>query len=351
MDSGNRTDLTGLLAELQAQCRLPVVVSPHLHAADGWLPGWLRRCGLPPDTTAHRRLAGAQIGGYAARLYPAADLGRLRLLTALFAWFFLNDDEFDQVAEPQQDRLHRVASEILALLRTGQTTGADARSDAGPDSDAGPVFVGPARRMLTGPWRVLVRTMPPWWRERFVDAVAEHLDGAVREARNKATGHRPDPAEYVELRRATSAANVAYTLIEFATGEPVPDAVFHHPRVRELADTGNDLLSWYNDLYSLPGDLRVGGGHNLVVAVAEADRIPLAAAVDLVAGRWRAQLDLFAARRAAVPSFGPAYDRAAAALLDGIGHAVRGTIDWSAESGRYRPPGRGGRAGEPGSGP
>jgi hypothetical protein len=323
-------DLTDLLAELRAGCPLPVVLSPHAQAANDWLPGWLLRCGVPSDSLAYQRLAGARIGGYAGRLYPAASPGRLRLLTALFAWFFLLDDEFDGIADPQQQRLHRLAAEILTLLRAPHPTPHPAACPAA-------VLDGPARRMLTGPWRVLTRSTPAWWRDRFADAVAEHLAGAVRDAANKSTGHRPDPTEYIELRRATSAANVAYTLIEFATGDPVPDAVFHHPRIREYADAGNDLLSWYNDLYSLPGDLLVAGGHNLVVAVAEADRITISEAVAVAAQRWRTQMSRFADRRAAVPSFGPVHDRTVGALLDGIGNAVRGTIDWSAETSRYRP--------------
>jgi hypothetical protein len=324
-DLNDLNGLTDLLAELRAGCPLPVVLSPHAQAANDWLPGWLLRCGVPSDSLTYQRLAGARIGDYAGRLYPAASPGRLRLLTALFAWFFLLDDEFDSVADPQQQRLHRLAAEILTLLRAPHPTACPAAA-----------LDGPARRMLTGPWRVLTGSTPAWWRDRFIDAVAEHLAGAVREAVNKSTGHRPDPTEYIELRRATSAANVAYTLIEFATGDPAPDAVFHHPRIREYADAGNDLLSWYNDLYSLPGDLLVAGGHNLVVAVAEANRITIPAAVAVTAQRWRSQMGRFADRRAAVPSFGPVHDRSVGALLDGIGNTVRGTIDWSAETNRYR---------------
>ena len=156
----------------------------------------------------------------------------------------------------------------------------------------------------------------------------------------------PGVAEYVELRRATSAAYVSYPLIEFATGRPLPDAVYHHPALRRLADLGNDLLSWFNDLASLERDRATAGGHNLVLAMAaERGRAgggrrwswwPSAGG-----RRWRR----FMALRAAVPSFGPALDEAVAAHLDGIAYAVRGTVDWSLESARYpagpdRPGGR-----------
>ncbi|WFE22990.1 terpene synthase [Solwaraspora sp. WMMD937] len=322
---GPAAELLGeLLVELRAACPLPTVLSPYAAQADAWLPGWLQRCGLPPGTATHRRLAGARIGRYAARLYPGAPIGRLRVVAAMFAWFFLLDDEFDGVADPQEGRLRQLADEVLAVLR----------SDPAPGSH--PVMAGPLRRMLAGPWQTVRQSMPDWWHRRFVEAVAEHLDGAVREAANKAAGYRPGPDEYVELRRATSAAHVAYTLIEYATGDPVPDAVFHHPRVRDVLVAGNDLLSWYNDFFSLPRDLTTAGGHNLVVAVAETRRVPIGDALVIVAHRWRAEMAAFGARQAEVPSFGPDHDRAARGLLAGVGYAVRGTIDWSFESARYQ---------------
>ena len=97
--------------------------------------------------------------------------------------------------------------------------------------------------------------MPARWRQRFADAVARpprrHLAGGGRPRR---PGRRPSVDEYVELRRSTSAADVSYPLIEFVSGRPLPDAVYHHPLLRQIARTGNDLLSWFNDLASLERD-------------------------------------------------------------------------------------------------
>jgi hypothetical protein len=178
--------------------------------------------------------------------------------------------------------------------------------------------------------------MSAGWRERFVSAVAHHLDGVIVEVGNKTAGHRPSIPEYVELRRATSAAYVSYTLIEFVTGRPVPDAVYHHPLVREIAATGNDLLSWFNDLVSLERDIATSGGHNLVLAVARTEGLPIGDAVGAVGRRWQDQMHRFTELRAAVPSFGPAMDEALRHHLDGVAYSVRGTIDWSLECTRYR---------------
>lgn len=197
--------------------------------------------------------------------------------------------------------------------------------------------------MLTDAWQVPSRRMSASWRDRFVDAVAHHLDGVVTEATNKATGRLPSVAEYVPLRRATSAAYVSYALIEFATGRPVPNAVYHHPAVREVAATANDLLSWFNDLLSLDRDAATSGGHNLVLAVAREQGIPVEAAVRVVVRRWQRSMRRFVELRDAVPSFGSALDGSLREYLEGVANSVRGTMDWSLESGRYRdalPPAR-----------
>ncbi|WP_255598872.1 terpene synthase family protein [Micromonospora sp. RL09-050-HVF-A] len=161
------------------------------------------------------------------------------------------------------------------------------------------------------------------------------MDGNWREAVAKENGRVPGVAEYIALRRATSAAYVSYPLIEFVGGRVLPDAVYHHPLLRRIGTLGNDLLSWYNDLASMERDRVTSGGHNLVLALAAERNVPVAEAVELVAERWRDTMARFQAQRAAVPSFGPALDESVTAHLDGIANAVRGTIDWTLESARY----------------
>ncbi|MFK3981630.1 terpene synthase family protein [Micromonospora sp. NPDC050397] len=287
------------------------------------MPGWLRRSGHPLDERDAARLHRHGFARYAGRLYPSASLADLRTLTALFTWFFLLDDACDGSAGPDPAFVRDLRDGILRLLRDGPRT-------------RHPGFTGPLRRMLVDAWRVPSRRLSPAARDRFVDAVAHHLDGVLVEASNKATGRHPTVPEYVELRRATSAAYVSHTLIEFVTGRPLPDAVYHHPAVREYAATGNDLLSWFNDLLSLRRDAATSGGHNLVLAVSRAEGLTEREAVLAVVRRWQQTMDRFGGLRAGVPSFGPSIDRALRDHLDGIGLSVRGTIDWSLESSRYR---------------
>ncbi|GFJ79322.1 terpene synthase family protein [Phytohabitans houttuyneae] len=186
---------------LDLQCPINPVISPYAEETHGWLDGWTRSHGLP-DVYADR-LAEGGIARYAARLYPDASPGDLRVLSALFTWFFLIDDECDRASVPEPRRVRALVGGALSLLR----------GEAGTRG-----LPGPLGSMLADAWREPQSRMPARWRARFVGAVEHHLSGVVVEARNKAGGHRPGVEEYVELRRATSAAYVAHTLIDFAGG-------------------------------------------------------------------------------------------------------------------------------------
>ncbi|MEO3776056.1 terpene synthase family protein [Micromonospora sp. B11E3] len=312
----------GVLWSLRSDCPIPSRLSPYADRVQRWLDGQLPGLGLPLDGPALDRLSRAAFARYAGRLYPGATEPDLRSLATLFTWFFLVDDACDGPGRLTPEQIRALRDGALALLREGPR----ARH---------PGLTGPLRRLLVRAWREPRRRMPARWRLRFADAVGHHLHGAWREALDKAAGRPPDVAGYVELRRATSAAYVSYPLIEFVGGRPLPDAVYHHPALRRLADAGNDLLSWYNDIASLERDRATSGGHNLVLALAAEHRVPVAEAVDLAAERWRATMRRFVVLRAAVPSFGPALDEAVTIHLDGVADAVRGTIDWTLESARY----------------
>ncbi|MEU5950267.1 terpene synthase [Micromonospora sp. NPDC047465] len=312
-----------ILWSLRSECPIPPRLSPHADRVQGWLTDdLLPGLGLPADDGTPQRLARAGVARYAGRLYPGATEPDLRVLAALFTWFFLVDDACDGPGRLGTDEIRALRAGALTLLREGPRI-----------RHAG--LTGPLRRLLVRAWREPRRRMPARWRLRFAEAVADHLDGTWREAVNKSAGRQPGVAEYVELRRATSATYVSYPLVEFVTGRPLPDAVHHHPLLRRVAATGNDLVSWYNDLASLERDRVTSGGHNLVLATAAEHGVPVETAVALTAERWRASMRRFVELRAAVPSFGPALDEAVTDHLDGVANAVRATVDWTLESDRY----------------
>lgn len=291
-------------------CPISPTMSVYADAVQDWLGKWTRRHGLPAELA--DRLAEGGIARYAGRLYPDATLDDLKVIAALFTWFFLADDECDRACVPEPDRVRALVNSALDLLETGHCA-----------------IDGPLGSMLADAWQEPRRRMPARWRARFVSTVEHHLRGVVVEAHNKAAGYRPGVAEYIRLRRATSAAYVAHALVDFAAGVSVSDRVWRHPAVRAYSAVGNDLLSWFNDLLSLDRDAATSGGHNLVLAVANESGLPIEVAAERVRDLWQETISR-------MPSLRPVLGEPADRYLDGVDWAIRGTIDWSLESARYR---------------
>ncbi|WBB77996.1 terpene synthase [Micromonospora sp. WMMD882] len=307
-------------------CPIPPRLSPYADAVQEWLTHWLTRVEPTLGGAVAERVRHAGFARYAGRLYPEAGEADLRTISALFTWFFLVDDHCDDPRRTPGE-VDALRAGVARLLRDGPTAGH-------------PGLTGPLRRLLADAWQAPAARMPARWRNRFADAVAHHLAGVRRQVADRTAGRSPSRAEYVPLRRATSAAYVSYVLIEFATGHALPDAVVHHPLLARIAATANDLLSWFNDVISLDADRAGSSGHNLVLVTAAERGVPLSTATELVADEWRTTMARFVALRAAAPSFGPGLDEAVAAYLDAVANSVRGTIDWSLESARYPASGR-----------
>ncbi|MDG4821654.1 terpene synthase [Asanoa sp. WMMD1127] len=303
-------------------CPIPPRISPHADDVQDWLTGWLVDRGVPVDTA--ERLRGAGFARYAGRLYPDANAPDLRLVTALFTWFFLLDDTVDSSAAPPLERVRATVDGVYTTIDS------DGRTPA-------PGLPEPMRAMLLDSWREITAGLSEMSVDRITDALRHHLDGILVEASNKWVGRRPGIVEYIQLRRATSAAYVSYALIEFAAGlrTRIPEAVYHHPVLREISAAGNDLLSWFNDLLSLERDENTAVGHNLVLATARERGLSRDAAITEVIGRWQERMTRFVELRAAVPAFGARIDVAVRRYVEGVADSVRGTIDWSLESPRY----------------
>jgi hypothetical protein len=302
------------------RCPIPPRLSPHAGPVDAWLPGWLAGCGVPDGPAA--RLAAARFGYYFGRIYPQAAADDLRTLTAYLCWFFLLDDAVDGSPAPPLADIRALVAGVTEMLES--------------DGEARPAAVTPpTRAMLLPAWQTIMARLPRVQRDRVTDAYRHHVDGVLAEAANKRAGRWPGVAEYVAIRRATSGSYLSYALIEFATGDRIPDAVYHHPVLRRASDAANDLLSWFNDLISLERDSVTADGHNIVLATAHERAIPVADAVRSVTRDWNELMDRFLTLPDEMPPLGPAFDAAVGRYLAGVANSVRATIDWSLESPRY----------------
>jgi hypothetical protein len=96
------------------------------------------------------------------------------------------------------------------------------------------------------------------------------------------------------------------------------------------------VAAWHNDVFSLDKELAYGDVHNLVLVIAREPAVSLPEARALAVARCNAEVDALQVTARRLPSFGEAADPIVADFVMGMGALMRGNLDWSLETLRYR---------------
>ena len=102
----------------------------------------------------------------------------------------------------------------------------------------------------------------------------------VVEAQTRSAGSIPGLASYLQLREQTVGLHVEFALGEIVEAITLTPAERGHAGLVTLARLASDLVGWANDIYTHEKEMRAGETHNLVFVLAQAEGLPLAAAVE-----------------------------------------------------------------------
>ncbi|MGA6161589.1 terpene synthase family protein [Amycolatopsis magusensis] len=294
-------------------------LNPHAGAATAHLDRWVAERGLIGRTEARERFDRAAFGWFAAVTYPTAGERDLGLVADWFAWLFLLDDQLDDgLLGRDPERTYELLGALFDVL---DGKGAD---------PAGPSIA----TSLADLWERTTETASAAWRRRFVEHVVAGGLAAGWESANRVSGTIPGEAEYVEKRRHTGAIYVCFDLIEIAGHLDVPAAVYDSEPFAEAVRAACDVVGWTNDLYSLDKETALGEYHNLVTVVQHARGISQTDAIGVVAGLITRRLNEYLA---AEPMLRERYGESGIEpYLAGLRSWMRGNLDWSASTRRYR---------------
>jgi 5-epi-alpha-selinene synthase len=310
-----------LVYQPELYCPFPSAVSPHAARVQDGTIAWARRLHLLQRESAYRRLSRLQYGMLTARAYPGASREILQIITDWCTWLFLLDDQCDEAGIGQDPaQLRRLHLELLDVL-----------SGSAPKPHIAP--------LAHGLWDLYTRLLvhaPAGWLARFRRSVAQYFAANVWEAMNRHEGQVPDSATYRAMRPFTSAVYPCLLLIELAEGLRLPADVHEHPTVQVMAQMTNNVISWSNDLVSLEKERQSGDVHNLVIVLANEERLPLCAAVERVVELHDAEVRAFITLSERLPSFTPAVDSDLSQYALGMRSWMRANLDWSLAAVRYR---------------
>jgi 5-epi-alpha-selinene synthase len=308
-------------------------VSPDVEAVHQHTLAWVRRYALIKDEHAFEHLRSSKFAWLAAQAYPYAPLGRLTIASDWYTWLFLMDDECDECGIGKlPERLAALQAQFLEVLSGEQ-----------PEKPLDPAFHDVRKRIdvpllhALGDLRDRMDAlMPRAWMARFINSVVEHFASSRWEAANRERGIWPGSETYITMRPYTGAVYTAIDLIDLTEGNMLPLVVRTHPYYKRLMLIASNVICWCNDLFSLPKERDHYDVHNLALILQHQDDIPLQAAVDRVAELIRNEVKRFIVLQNRLPTFGPEVDGLVQRFLGAMCDMMRGNLDWSRESDRYR---------------
>ncbi|MDJ0385053.1 terpene synthase family protein [Streptomyces sp. G-G2] len=232
---------------------------------------------------AAEQFAGIGCGHLAGRVSGEVPYETVVLLAEWMAWSFVLDDQHDHLIRSGELAAWRPMIEaITGYLETGRI--------GVPAADRNPLingFVDLCDRILAG--------MSPRTAARYRAHVPLMLGSLDQEAGNRGPGGRPSVPDYIRMRRHSSQILPMMDMVEAGLGIDLPQHVHDLPEFQSLAESALDVISWGNDVFSLPKEYACGDTNNLVSLISFTEHCSLMDAVQRVEARIQARIEEYLA--------------------------------------------------------
>ncbi len=168
---------------------------------------------------------------------------------------------------------------------------------------------------------------------RFNEAHRSWLMAVAWQIGNNQRGYMPSLDEYVTLRLGSSGGPPTLAMLEIANGAEVPASEMDSPPVRALTEMTWLVAALDNDLHSYQREINDGHTDQNIISVHvhRYGRTVTEAGKLAVALRDRIMHRFLRLREQLFTSASPAL----ACYLRGLGHGIRGNIDWGLKTPRY----------------
>lgn len=267
-------------------------------------------------TAAAEQFSGIGVGHLAGRVSGDVPYERIVLLAEWMAWSFVLDDQHDHLIRTGEVAAWRpITDAITVYLRTGRIEG--------PAAGRNPLvtgFIDLCDRILAG--------MSEGTAARYRAHVPLMLHSLDQEAGNRAAAGRPAVQEYVLMRRHSSQILPMMDMVEAGLGIDLPQNVHDLPEFQALAASVLDVISWGNDVFSLPKEHACGDTNNLVSLISFWERCSLPDAVQAVEGRIQERIEQYLTEERRLIQAIDALPGTDPSLLDAVTRCVRSYEDW-----------------------
>ncbi|MFB6806122.1 terpene synthase family protein [Streptomyces sp. NPDC056387] len=218
-------------------------------------------------------------GHLAGRVSGEVPYDTVVLLAEWMAWSFVLDDQHDHlIRKGELAAWPPVTDAITQYLATGRVNGASSRRNPLVRG-----FIDLCDRILAG--------MSTGTAARYRAHVPLMLHSLDQEAGNRGARRRPSVQEYILMRRHSSQLLPMMDMVEAGLGIDLPQHVHDHPAFQAVVESAVDIISWGNDVFSLPKEHACGDNNNLVSLISSWEGCSLPDAVRSVENRIQARIE------------------------------------------------------------
>lgn len=301
-------------------CPLPPAIHPDWHAWERGTVDWMERFGLDGEQREAGRLRTAAAGELAGRTIPDCPDPPGALFSARnLMWLFAFDDAYCDEGRFSHDpgEMALLVAEMSRIAETGHTTSPS-----------------PCARALADLRRQLDALAAPSAITRWVQSMKAYLGYQVWEAAHRRRRTIPSVDQYAVARIRNGSMEVCTMTLGIAAGYHVPAEEIESPDIRALTEMTCCLVGLDNDIAShYKEHARSGDTINLVDVIAhELGCTPREAVPRAVAFR-DAVLALYLQLSEQVAPYASAPTRR---YVRGLSSWIRGNLDWSTHTARYR---------------
>lgn len=315
--------------DMTSRIRVPELFCPFpsdIHQAAAMIEertiSWMKRCGYINSLSDEKTARASQFGIRAALVHPQGRVSAIQLASDLTVWLFLTDDVHVEDAATK----HALASVTAHVLRF-------VRILRNPEDEIDSSL--PSMRALRDLSRRLHRLANDEQIERITNGLIEYFLAATNEAAHVSSRTPPSVCDYIPARDAINCLrSVCFVFIELAGGFNLPGKSWCRPEMQMLVNLATRIVSNHHDLLSGLRELSNEMPMNLPAVIAHEQEVTLAEAfsrVAMMADRDMQEFVTLASRFAAMNAGRPELD-----YVEGLKAWIRGNLDWSLTTGRYR---------------
>ncbi|KAG2099845.1 terpenoid synthase [Suillus discolor] len=251
-----------------------------------------------------------------ALVYPEAPREHFRIACDLMNLFFI----YDEYTDFKNDALTKEMADIVF----------DALQNPHKKRPEDECILGEIARQF---WARAIQSASLSSQRHFLETCPAYLYAVVAEALDRGQDHRRSLDDYLKLRRKTVGVIPCFSILEM--GIDLPDEVFYHPVIMDLAECIIDLALIDNDMISYNKEQAVWDeGHNIISTIMFDLGLDVSGAMAWAAHYHTQVQKRFIDGLAKVPSWGPSVDVLVKEYLDGTAMWVRGNHSWCYETQR-----------------